>query len=86
MESFLAFSNRQHQLFDQDLFGLVVWQVQLIETSMCTREPFLLELAMDVEFLHSIHTSQVLEPFDRDSRTPSHELQESSSEFHVKGL
>lgn len=86
VESFLALSNSQHQLVDQNLFGLIVRQVQLIETSMGTREPLLLELAMDVEFLYSIHTSQVLEPFDRDSRAPSHELQEGCSKFHVKGL
>ena len=39
---------------------------------------------MDVEFLSSVHSSQLLESLDWHPWGSCYELQESSSEFHVK--
>ena len=53
---------------------------------MSSWKSLLLELFVNVEFLYSIHSSQILEAFNWDSWAPSHKLEKSSSQLHIKAF
>lgn len=62
VEAFFPLRYGQHQLFNQNFLCFVVGQVQLVETCVCPRQSFFLELSMNVKLLNAVHASQVFEP------------------------
>ena len=85
-EPFAALGDGVHELLDQHFLGAVVGQVQLIEAGVGAGKAFLLELAVDVEALHAVHASQVLESFHRHAGAACDELDEGCPQFHVECL
>lgn len=85
-EPFTAFCNGIHQFLYQHFLGAVIGQVQLIEAGVSAWEAVLLELAVDVEALHSAHASQIFESLNRDTRTACYELDEGRPQLHVECL